>query len=126
LHLYPAKHRFYNQKFQQFSFRVLQNYEVVNNSVTTNNDIFAHANREKEKLLMISPVDEITSYIIFRAVRDLSGGAVKKVNKRINKSFKRALLNKQKQDQVLAKSDNQIDEWEKIAIKSVHRQGSKR
>ena len=47
-------------------------------------------------------------------MRDLFGGAVRKVNKRINKSFKRAFLNLRKRDQALAESDNQIDEWERL------------
>lgn len=67
---------------------------------------------------MISPDDEITSYIIFRAVRDLFGGSVKKVNKRIDKSFKREFLNLRKRDQVIAESDREIDEWEKLRSKA--------
>lgn len=98
---------------------MLQNYEVIKNSVTTNDDIIAHANQEKEKLLAINQDDNVTSNIICRAVRDLFGGAVKKVNKRIDKSFKRAFLNLRRRDQVLAGSDNEIEEqWEKLRSKA--------
>lgn len=34
-----------NEKFPHFSFRVLQNHEVANNSVTTNEDIIGRANQ---------------------------------------------------------------------------------
>ena len=102
-----------------FSFKVLQNYEVANNSVTTNDDIIAHANQEKEKMMTSSADDEITSnIIIFPAVRDLFGSSVKKVNKRIDKAFKRAFLNLRKRDQVLAESDKEIDEWDKLRSKA--------
>lgn len=35
-----------NEKFPHFSFRVLQNYEVANNSVTTKDDIIGRANQD--------------------------------------------------------------------------------
>ena len=71
--------------------------------------------QEKGKMVTISPNDEIASYIIFRAVGDLFRSSV---NKRIDKSFKRAFLNLRKRDQVLAESDNEIDEWENLRSKA--------
>ena len=75
-------------------------------------------NQEKEKMMTLSADDEITSNIIFRAVRDLFGSSVKKVNKRIDKAFKRAFLNLRKRDQVLAECDKEIDEWDKLRSKT--------
>ena len=95
------------------SYRVLQNYEVKSNSFTDNDEVIENANREGS--LKINPDDEITSNIIFRAVRDLFGDSVKKANKRVDRSYKRVFLNLSKREKILEESNNETEEeWKKL------------
>lgn len=92
---------------------MLQNYEVKSNSFTDNDEVIENANREGS--LKINPDDEITSNIIFRAVRDLFGDSVKKANKRVDRSYKRVFLNLSKREKILEESNNETEEeWKKL------------